>query len=489
MKRQRKSKLFAPKTEIVKMDSEIRIKSSKPRHLQFEARFIGFSLGVALLAGFGIGAHIAFIIGYGMPLHTGFQTYIQLHGHVQLIGWVGLFVIGISLHFLPRLASVPISRPLWPRLILACLASGVILRTVNHSILPYVSGSAFFAIFNWLGVISGVLEWMGIYIYLMLILRTILLASTQNTENFHAIRPFFAMQLAGWAISAIINLGLLVRMAITNNVILDPAWNQFKVDIFVGLVLLPVAFAFSVKTLPLYLRLRATDWPVRSVAIIYFLAFCVQILPHSPIFIKSFSSGLALISTIGTFVKAFAIIFFVWKLDVLTRTKQPWTVDRELQPGPERRPTRKDLPDYGEFGRFERLIYSAYSWLVLGALFEIFYAFAEILNIPLLHIFDLVRHIYLLGFITLLILGMSVRMIPGFVKKKRIASTRLVDATFWLGNIAAAFRILPLVVTFPVLSRYALLVKIAEIAFAWSGVIAIFALACLAVNLRKTLKH
>lgn len=471
------------------METRIRATPSIPRQLPFDARFIGFSLGIALLAGFGIGAHMAFIIGYSMPLHTGFQTYIQLHGHVQLIGWTGLFVIGISLHFLPRLASVPISRPLWPGMVLFCVTSGVILRTVSHSILPYITGSAFFAIFNWLGVISALLEWAGIYIYLMLILRTILFSSGHNTEIFRAIRPFFAMQLAGWAICAIINLGVLVRMANTNNVIVDPAWNQLKVDIFLGLVLLPVAFAFSVKTFPLYLRLRAADWPVRAVAVIYLLAFCAQVLPQSPIFIRSFSSGTALIATIGTLVKASTIIFFVWKLDILTRAKQPWTVNHELQPAADRRPTREDLPDYGEFGRFERLIYSAYSWLVLGALFEIFYAVAEMLHIPLPHKFDLVRHIYLLGFITLLILGMSVRMIPGFVKKKRIASTRLVDATFWLGNIATAFRVLPLVVTFPALSQYALLVKIAEIAFAWSGVIAMFALACMAVNLRKTIKR
>ena len=49
----------------------------------------------------------------------------------------------------------------------------------------------------------------------------------------------------------------------------------------------------------------------------------------------------------------------------------PLTVNRVQQPGPERRPTRPGLPDYGEFGRFERLVYAAYIWLILGAFFEI----------------------------------------------------------------------------------------------------------------------
>jgi hypothetical protein len=45
---------------------------------------------------------------------------------------------------------------------------------------------------------------------------------------------------------------------------MDQGWNAFAVQVFLGLVLLPVALAFSVRTLPLYLRLAVPDWPVRG---------------------------------------------------------------------------------------------------------------------------------------------------------------------------------------------------------------------------------
>ena len=455
-------------------------------HLPFEMRFIYAALAIALFAGFGIGAHMAFIIGLQMPLHTGFQTYIQLHGHVQLIGWVGLFVMGVSLHVLPRLLSVAISDRLWLHAILACVAGGIALRTVTHSILPYVIGTPYFDALQWLSVLSAILEWLGIYIYLMLVLKLFLVSEPARTRSLKAIRPFFAMQVFGWGVSALLNLGLLVRMASAGAPIAIPAWNQFNVELFIGLVLLPVAFAFSIKMLPLYLRLRGADWSVRSMAAVYFIGFCAQILPQSPLFVQTFSQTSARIVAVGAVVKAIAILYFIYQLDVLTRSKSSWREQVDAKPKEDRRPTRAGLPDYGEFGRFERLISAAYSWLALAALFDVFYAIGDQLGLALPHKCDLVRHLYLVGFITMLILGMAVRMLPGFLGKKRVASTWLVDATFWLGNLAVVCRVLPLIVTFPALNQLATLVRLAEIAFACSGVFGILAIICLAVNLRKT---
>jgi hypothetical protein len=54
----------------------------------------------------------------------------------------------------------------------------------------------------------------------------------------------------------------------------------------------------------------------------------------------------------------------------------------EPHPGPERRPTRPGLPDYGEFGRFERLVYAAYIWLVLAAGCDIVTGLAALLQRP-----------------------------------------------------------------------------------------------------------
>jgi hypothetical protein len=47
------------------------------------------------------------------------------------------------------------------------------------------------------------------------------------------------------------------------------------------------------------------------------------------------------------------------QLDVLTRRRLVERPARFLFSGPDRAPTRPGLPDYGEFGRLERLVHSA----------------------------------------------------------------------------------------------------------------------------------
>src|SRR5574337_398201 len=95
-------------------------------------------------------------------------------------------------------------------------------------------------------------------------------------------------------------------------------------------------------------------------------------------------------------------------------------------------------------------------------------------------------HMYLLGFITHLVFGASVRMLPGFIRRKRVASAALVDATFWLGSAAAVCRVVPLLSPswlFDLLPAGDILV---QTTFAISGIFGWGAVVCLAVNLRQT---
>jgi len=194
------------------------------------------------------------------------------------------------------------------------------------------------------------------------------------------------------------------------------------------------------------------------------------------------------LSSAGAILKSIFILWFIWKLDVLTRWRQPWTVNRVLQPQSDRRPTRPGLPDYGEFGAFERLLYSAYLWLALAAVFEILSGASVIFGFPLLQGSDAPRHMFLVGFITLLILGMAVRMIPGFLGRKKIAGAQLVGATFWLGNAAAVCRVVPLVLPLKLFEAIPVLTPLSQGAFALSGILGMAAVGCLAVNLLRTVK-
>ena len=203
---------------------------------------------------------------------------------------------------------------------------------------------------------------------------------------------------------------------------------------------------------------------------------------------KNGYNSIARLVGLGALLEGGALLAFIWQFDVLLRRKTPWIASR-TQPPPDyvetRKPTRKNYPDYGEFGRFELLIISAYAWLAFASAIAVIDGVFSILGNPALLNPDVERHALTVGFITLLIFGMAARMLPGFSGKSRVASTRLVFATFWLGNLAALFRVVP-----PILSDVEGAPNIAgaDIALGLSGAIGWFAVACLAVNLWRTFR-
>lgn len=451
--------------------------------------FIWAALTIAIFIGFAIGAHLSFVIGFEFQLGNGFYPFIQAHGHAQLMGWTGLFIIGISLHFIPRLAGAPIAQPRRLSFILWLIAGGIFIRSIAQSLLPYITKSIAFTPLLWLAAFSGIMEMLGVMLYLITLLDTIKRGGNLvKRPALISVKPFFSMMFTGWLIYTIINAVTLFSMAFQRLVFIDQAWNEFAVNIFISLILLPVAFAFSIRTFPLYLRLPAPNWQVRIAAFVYLVFLCIQLAPTIPPIAQKFSEISLRLSSNGSMLKGCFILWFVWKLDVLTRWRQPWTVNRIAEPQPDRRPTRPGLPDYGEFGNFERLLYSAYFWLAAAAILEIGSGASVIFGFSLSQSNDAPRHMVFLGFISLLILGMAVRMIPGFLGKKKIASAKLVGATFWLGNAAVICRVLPIILPDALFEMMPALTQISQSAFALSGILGMAAVGCLAMNLKKTAK-
>ncbi|RMD90044.1 MAG: hypothetical protein D6813_09735 [Calditrichaeota bacterium] len=465
-------------------------RGAKTGYAPFQPGFVWWALGLALAIGFAVGAHVAAVMALRKPPGPGFASFIQVHGHVQLIGWAGLLILGISLHFIPRLVSQPILHPERINHVLYLVVGGLTLRSLGHILLPYIPAGLWFRLISYSVMISGILEWLGILLYLTLLIQTFRISSgTRSRRALDGVMPFFLMMFSGWFIYSTINMILLIQMVLQKGIIVNQLWDSFLNKIFLGLVLLPVAFAFSLRTFPLYLRLPAPNWAVTKAALVYLVAWCLETIPAFPNLFKETSRWIEILITLGKFLKGGVILWIIWKLDVLTRCQEPWTGDRKLEPEPGRRPTRPGLPDYGEFGKFEWLIYAAYGWLALAAFLEIFVAVTSWAKLPLSINPDALRHIYLMGFITHLILGMAVRMIPGFLRKKRVASTKLVEATFWFGMLAATCRILPRLIPHVYLRSLPVLLTFAQTMFGLSGIFAMITVGCLTVNLMRTSRN
>src|SRR5437763_7848382 len=138
-------------------------------------------LRAALLLGSGGGFALASILTLtplsGIPLGTWWAALVQTHGHLQLFGWAGLFVVGVALYFLPRLRGAPLD---WPALLpwmLGVLISSLILRFISQPLLV-VTG---WFLWDIVLVLSGVLEALVFPVILLLLVQTTLRRSTTKS--------------------------------------------------------------------------------------------------------------------------------------------------------------------------------------------------------------------------------------------------------------------------------------------------------------------
>ncbi|HEX7593121.1 MAG TPA: NnrS family protein, partial [Anaerolineae bacterium] len=298
------------------------------------------------------------------------------------------------------------------------------------------------------------------------------------------VRPYLATAFISLAIATLLNAYLSISTALRGEFIFPSNLDDALTHLMIYGFILPMTFALSIRNLPLFMRLGSPpNRALLPILVSYVAGMLLRLgtgLEQTFGFDPSTATRLA---GLGALLEGGTLLVFIWQFDVLLRRKTPWTATRVAPPPgyvETRKPTRKNYPDYGEFGRFELLILSAYAWLAFASAVAVIDGAASVLGNPALLNPDIERHAITVGFITLLIFGMAARMLPGFSGKARVASTRLVVATFWLGNLAALCRVAPLLAPG---------VIGADIALGSSGAIGWLAVACLAVNLWRTLRQ
>ena len=448
--------------------------------------FVFAALAIALSAGFGYATIIVAALAFQWNLGVWWIAMVQAHGHAQLFGWAGLFVLGVGLYFLPRLRGTTLAHAGLAPWALALLVAGIALRSICQPLLAIAEASmpqdSPYAALGRSGyALSGVFELIGIVLILSMLAASFRRARPLTpSAPIIPVRPYLVTAFVCLGAATTLNAALSIHTALLNEFIfpagLDDALNHLMIYGFI----LPIALVLSVRNLPLFMRLA---FPPNRVLLPILLSYVAGLLLRlAPKLERVFVFDAARLAGLGAILEGSALLVFIWQLDVVLRRKTPWIASRTPPPPgyvETRKPTRPNYPDYGEFGRFEVLVISAYAWLAFASIVAVIEGAAALLGNPALLNPDLERHAITVGFITLLIFGMAVRMLPGFSGKSRVASTRLVLATFWLGNLAALCRVLPL---------FARNVPGADIALGISGAIGWAAVACLAVNLGRTLR-
>ena len=403
------------------------------------------------------------------------EALVQTHGHLQVFGWAVLFVAGIALSFLPRLRGAPLARPALLPWILGAHVSSLLLRLLGQPLLV-VTGWWLWKI---LLVLSGALEALALpALFLLLVLTRSRPSATKNTgEGARSIAPFIFGAFVGLSLAALLNLFNCITALASGGLVPTPG---DKANIIIGLFgfLVPVVLAMSSRMLPLYARIQ--PFPSRLLWILALVYFGGLIFWLLSFFIAGmffvFLSGLGLVA-IGIVMLLFTGYFLYL---MRNRTQLPPQVAAHA-PHPEvlveraRQRTQEERRRYGPYGA---LIGTAYLWGSLGAVFMVIDGLAMLLFETLPVTVDVIQHSFAIGFITLLICGIAVRMLPGF-SGKAIRSPRLVTATLLLGNLAVLLRVGSLVLG-PVLPG-------SEVFFALSGPTGLALILCLAINLWPTL--
>ncbi len=452
--------------------------------------FVFAALAIALSAGFGYATIIVAVLALKWKLGAWWIAMAQAHGHAQLFGWAGLFVLGVGLFFLPRLRGTTLARAELAPWALALLVAGIALRSICQPLLAFAEASMpqsspYGALERSGYAVSGILELIGVALIVAMLAASFRRARPLTpSAPIIPVRPYLALAFSSLGAAALLNAALSIHTALLNRFIFPSDFDDALNHLMIYGFILPIALALSIRNLPLFMRLASPPkrelWPI---FIFYVAGFGLRLMSVTEQLFVLDAAIITRLAGVGAILEGSALLVFIWQLDVLLRRKESWLATRTPPPPgyvEMRKPTRKNYPDYGEFGRFELLVISAYAWLAFACVMAVINGVALVLGNPALTNPDIERHAITVGFITLLIFGMAARMLPGFSGKSRVASTRLVLATFWLGNLAALCRVAPL---------FAPDLPGANLALGISGAIGWLAVACLAVNLTRTFRE
>ncbi len=460
---------------------------SKPGKLSQQEKFsrVVPVLASALLMGAGVGFVLASILTLALALRINLGAWwiatAQAHGHIQLYGWAGLFVVGVALHFLPRLRGTPLAIPRLIPWILATLVAGLLLRVFSQPLF-LVTGSRLWAISL---IISGVLECAALVTVVFLFGMTVWRGPVLATRPaFLGVMPFLVGAFCALGIASCVNLVSVAQAALSAGLV-PTATDNLNVTLGLFGFLIPMALAMSAQSLPMYAGLEAFPrrilWPLAGMYFSGLVLVSAGIIAGSQ---QSTWSGV--LNSLGMLLLGIDLLIFisVFMRMMRARGRLPEKVVR-LAPSPEaaiQNYQKHVRVERNTYGPFVALVASAYMWALLASILLIVDGLTTLSGHSSFIAIDAIRHSLAAGFITLLICGISSRMIPGF-SGGRIASPALVGAMLWLGNTAALLRVGSLLLAARLATISFAGGSLYSILFGLSGPIGLALAICLAVNL------
>jgi uncharacterized protein involved in response to NO len=274
---------------------------------QLYKKFVFAALAVALVAGFGLGLVNLLRICFAGSYSAVAGTLKQFHGHAQIFGWAGLFIMGVAYHAIPRMKMQSL-RPLWAaKASWWLMVAGLTVRMTGW----------------WF---SAVLELAGIGLFTWLIAGVVLRSDQKREpyEKFIGASVVWFLALGIWNVWILWNHMPALHLAL---------WIH---GAFFGFIA-NMIFGFSLRVLPHFMGLRETKTWAANAA---FVAWNAAIGLRYPVERLAWAASV---------LEAVAIVLFVWALGVFARR-------------------RTKIEIKGVDNTFARFVKLGYGWLLMTAI-------------------------------------------------------------------------------------------------------------------------
>jgi uncharacterized protein involved in response to NO len=333
--------------------------------------------------------------------------WIQAHGHAQIFGWLGTFILGIGFYTIPRLRLSPFHQcTAW--ITYALWVTGVTMRWAVGT-WPSSNWRLLFPLASTLELLAGLIFCYSVY----------LSRPRSNDEGWRT--SVLMITAAGWAMLAALVFnawqGFVVAEHGAGPVLPFDVNQRYLVLITWGFVV-PFVWGFSTRWLPALLGLRKSrkEWML-------------------PVLALSLAGvGVAL----AGYLLASSIILFVASLGFIhaLRIWEPL----------EKKPTFRGVhPSAGFFAR------SAYAWLLVAGVLAIVAAARPLPN----GYAGAGRHALTVGFFSIVVFVVGPRVLPAFFNVVRLWSPRLMAASLTLLSIGCTVRVVSQVLAYEQISQLA----------------------------------
>lgn len=381
-------------------------------HIPFIKASIAFALTTGCLYGAGVLAYIALNNGSmeGIP-----RAMLEAHGHTQVYGWVGLFIMGISYFALPRFWSTTLYKALFAHMSFFPMVIGISLVFLSRHLLLLGDYLPFRA----MGILGSLVETVAIVLLIYILVKTYRSAQGRQFEVYEG---YFFAGYAWFFLQALILLGTMVYLArIGSNTIPKPVEQPLLHLQIMGFACM-IILGILTKTLPIFLGIRE---PNRTVNLLVFFLLNISIFlrvtsltlkelfPLNPLFSQSF--------LLAGCLEGLAVLVFFYNLK-LHRIG-------ELESGVPRK-------------EFRKFIKAALFWFFvaeMGLLTFNLYQFTTGQEVSYA-MFGAYRHAIFVGFISMMIVGCASKMIPMSLGTQ-LYSYRALFWTFVFLNLGNTLRV------------------------------------------------